>query len=49
MSGLMAFPKSSRVAETRVKSLASGGQYVVYGFVFACLEKREMIGFSTLC
>ena len=38
-------------AETRLKSLGSGDQYIVFGFVFACLEKREimMVGFSTMC
>lgn len=51
MSRLMVVLSQGGAAETRLKSLVSGDQYIVFGFVFACLEKREimMVGFSTMC
>jgi len=48
---LMVALSQGGTAETRLKSLVSGDQYIVFGFVFACLENREimMVGFSTMC
>lgn len=41
---LMVALSQGGTAETRLKSLVSGDQYIVFGFVFACLEKRNNDG-----
>ena len=51
MSRLVVALSQGGAAERRLKSLVSGDPHIVFGFVFACLEKREimMVGFSTMC
>lgn len=44
MTRLMVALSQGGTAETRLKSLVSGDQYIVFGFVFACLEKRNNDG-----